>query len=330
MQFAAEVLEPDQESCFFWDIGQNVALSPLQTAIKPITINRLSFGLYLANTDTPALSISRKRRKIHKMWKTSFLGWALASMLILTGSAFADSFTFTSAGSVTWNGVYVNPYQAVDNTHTQYNPLTIYCDDWNTEFSGYPTWNATVYSLTASNVTNFKYGNTTDGPTSADYNVTVDSSHKLLYTSSAIPSAFTRYVEAAYLDQQWENELLSTDPSDLKTTRQKELAAAVWTLFVDVNHVDGLIGAINGSVDTIGGTTYYYADDVAQYLAQAQAAVVPPNGSFTAAGWDVIVPDAAFPMQEFLVHAPEPSAVILLGTVVGVLGLTKFRRKRQA
>src|ERR1017187_717417 len=274
------------------------------------------------------VGISRKRRKIHKMWKTSFLGWALASMLILTGSAFADSFTFTSPGSVTWNGVYVNPYQANDNTQTQHNPLTIYCDDWNTDFSGNPTWNATVYSLNASNVTNFKYGKTT-----ADYNVTVNSSHTLLYPSSAIPTALTRYLEAAYLDQQWENELLSTDPSDLKTTRQKELAAAVWTLFVDSNHVAGLIGAINGSVDTIGGATYYYADDVAQYLAQAQAAALP-NGTFAAADWDVIVPEGLTldgqHMQEFLVHAPEPSAVILLGTVVGVLGLTKFRRKRQA
>ena len=35
-------------------------------------------------------------------------------------------------------------------------------------------------------------------------------------------------------------------------------------------------------------------------------------------------------MQEFLVHAPEPSAMILLGTVIGYLGLTRYRRKRQA
>ena len=264
------------------------------------------------------------------MWKTSFLGWALASMLILTGSAFADSFTFTSPGSVTWNGVYVNPYSAtVDQaggTFAKGTVLTIYCDDWNTDFSGNPTWNATVYALTLGNTTNFKYGKTTP-----DFNVTLDTAHNTLGITSdpvTIPAgSFNRYLEAAYLDQQWENELLSTDLSALKTTRQKELAAAVWTLFVDSNHVAGLIGAINGSVDTIGTTTYYYADDVAQYLAQAQTAV---TGGYLAAGWDVIVPDAAFPMQEFLVHAPEPSAVILLGTVVGVLGLTKFRRKRQA
>ena len=34
-------------------------------------------------------------------------------------------------------------------------------------------------------------------------------------------------------------------------------------------------------------------------------------------------------MQEFLFHTPEPSALILLGTVIGYLGLTKFRRKRE-
>ena len=40
-------------------------------------------------------------------------------------------------------------------------------------------------------------------------------------------------------------------------------------------------------------------------------------------------------MQEFLVHdfygsqVPEPSAVILLGTVIGYLSLTKLRRRGQ-
>ena len=269
------------------------------------------------------------------MSKTSLCS-ALAGLLVLSGSAFADNFQFSSPGSVTWSGVYVNPYSAtVDQaggTFASGTVLTIYCDDWNTDFSGNPTWNATVYALTLGNTTNFKYGKTTP-----DFNVTLDTAHNTLGITSdpvTIPAgSFNRYLEAAYLDQQWENELLSTDLSALKTTRQKELAAAVWTLFVDSNHVAGLIGAINGSVDTIGTTTYYYADDVAQYLAQAQAAALP-NGTFAAADWDVIVPEGLTldgqHMQEFLVHAPEPSAVILLGTVVGVLGLTKFRRKRRA
>jgi hypothetical protein len=106
---------------------------------------------------------------------------------------------------------------------------------------------------------------------------------------------------------------------------------------VDGNHIAGLIGAINNSSDTILGTTYYYADDVSLFLAQAEAAVAP-NGSYTGAGWDVIVPvgnnSNGGPMQEFLVHdyynspVPEPSAVILLGTVIGYLGLRQTRLKR--
>ena len=255
------------------------------------------------------------------MWKTSFLGWALASMLILTGSASADSFTFTSPGSVTWNGVYVNPYSAtVDQpggTFASGTVLTIYCDDWNTDFSGNPTWNATVYSLTAVNEPNFKYAS----PTS-DYNVTLAAGNQLSATleTSLLPawSPLQRYLEAAWLDDQWRN-VIGTSAATADT--QIKLAAAVWTLFVDPTHVNGLIGAINSSG---------YATAVNDYLVAAKDQV--DNHGYTAAGWDVIVPDAGngFAMQEFLVHAPEPSAVILLGTVVGVLGLTKFRRKRQA
>jgi hypothetical protein len=122
--------------------------------------------------------------------------------------------------------------------------------------------------------------------------------------------------------------------------RQKELAAAAWTLFVDASHVDGLISAINASSDTIGVTTYYYADDVLSYLVQAKGAVLP-DGPFSGEGWDVIVPvgnnSNGGPMQEFLVHGfpgntsvPEPSAMILLGTIIGYLCLTKFRQRRRA
>jgi len=259
-----------------------------------------------------------------------FFGLMLTSLLLLTGSAFADSFTFLNPGNVTWNGVYVNPYQANNNTNPQNNPLAIYCDDWNTDFSGTPTWNANVYTLTAANLPNFKFGNTTP-----NYNVTLDAvQHTLSYGLSATPAPFTRYLEAAYLDEQYENEQMSGDSAALKLTRQKELAAAMWTLFVDGSHVDGLIGAINNSSDTILATTYHYADDVALFLAQAQAAVMP-NGTFTGAGWDVIVPignnSNGVAMQEFLVHSPvpEPSAVILLGSVIGYLGLTKLRRSGQ-
>ncbi len=252
------------------------------------------------------------------MWKTSF-SLAVISLTIMSGGAFADSFYFSSAGGVTWNGVYVNPYQAIDNTSTAENPLTVYCDDWNTDFSGNPTWNADVYALTAANLPNFKYAN----PTS-DYTLALNSG-KLIATLETNPPAWSplqRYLEAAWLDEQW-RDIIGT--SAATTDTQIELAAAMWTLFVDTGHVDGLVGAINSSG---------YATAVNDYLLQAENAVTPvADGGlgYTAAGWDVMVPVGnSFPMQEFLVHAPEPSAMILLGTVIGYLGLTRYRRKRRA
>jgi hypothetical protein len=261
------------------------------------------------------------------MSRTLF-GLALASLIVMSGNAFADSFTFLSPGSVTWNGVYVNPYQAQDNTHTQNNPLTIYCDDWNTDFSGTPTWTASVYTLTAGNVSNFKYGTATDV-----YNVTLTGGY-LSAAPDTAPNDFQRYLEVAYLDDQLRIELASGATSTAKQLAQQEISAAEWTLFVDTSHVgspltdpnSGLIGAIN---NTAG-----FAVAVSTYLTGAHTAVTTPGG-YTAPGWDVIVPEGnnsnGGPMQEFLVYStPEPSAVILLGTVIGYLGLTKFRRRRQA
>jgi hypothetical protein len=252
------------------------------------------------------------------MWK-NFLRLAAISLMIMSGSAFADSFYFVSAGNVIWNGVYVNPYQAIDNTQTGENPLTVYCDDWNTDFSGNPTWNADVYTLTADNLSHFKYANP-----SSDYTLALNSGNLVatLETNTPAWSPLQRYLEAAWLDEQW-RDIIGT--SAATTDTQIELAAAMWTLFVDTGHVDGLVGAINSTG---------YATAVNGYLRQAEHAVtsVEQGGlGYVAAGWDVIVPVGnSFPMQEFLVHAPEPSAMILLGTVIGYLGLTRYRRKRQA
>ena len=121
----------------------------------------------------PAAILSWNGENFYNMSKITF-GLAVASLLVVSGSAVADQFYFSSPGNVTWNGVYVNPYTALDNTQTQNNPLTIYCDDWNTDFSGTPTWNASVYTLTAANLTNFKYGNATE-----IYNVALNGSGDL-------------------------------------------------------------------------------------------------------------------------------------------------------
>jgi len=239
---------------------------------------------------------------------------------MVSGSAFADSFTFTSPGGNPWDGVYVNPYQATDNTQNPNNPLTIYCDDWNTEFSGNPTWNATVLPVTPGNVPYFKYGGVTSDA------VSVNSANQLV-NSPFSTTAYDLYLGAVYLDQ------LMQGTSD--ATTQQELSAANWLLFVTSanagSSTSGLIGAIDNS-----GSTFEFA--VAGYLNSAQN----DYASVDATGWDVITPvgnaSNGSPMQEFLTdnftgqpnQVPEPSAVILLGTIVGLLGLTKFRRGRQA
>jgi hypothetical protein len=257
------------------------------------------------------------------MSRTSFAS-ALVVLLITASGAFAESFSFTGPGNVTWNGVYVNPYTARDNTQKQ--DLTIYCDDWNTDFSGNPDWNANVYALTLSNQSFFRYGTTTP-----NYNLILNN-NQLTAALSATPPAFDRYLEAAWLDEQAMNELKKANPS---SAIQKELAAAGWTLFVDRGHVDGLIGGINSSGSTFVNAVY-------GYLQEAEAAVTDSQTPYTAAGWDVIVPvgnnSYGGPMQEFLTYSaprpdavtPEPSAVILLSTLVGLLSLVTFRRKRQA
>jgi len=239
-----------------------------------------------------------------------------ATLLMVSGSALADQFTFTSPGTVTWDGVYVNPYQATDNTQPQNNPLTIYCDDWNTEFSGNPTWTATVYALTAGNVQYFKYG----GISSAE-SVSISPSGVLTAQPYSNPNVYDLYLEAAYLDSQLQTVLAS---KPVNTILQEEYAAANWLLFVNSANVAGLIGAINGSVS--GFATAVYND-----LSNAQSAI--NNNDFNPAGWDVIVPATSnsFPMQEFLMDpVPEPSAVILFGTIVCLLGLFEFRRRRKA
>ena len=245
---------------------------------------------------------------------------ALFLLLMSTGAAFADQFYFQSPGNDIWSsvGAYVNPYVVLDKTTNK--SILVYCDDWNTDFSGNPTWNANVYSLTPANLPFLRFGNVT-----SFYNVNLNGSGSSSYLSVApgsTPDAWNRYLEAAWLDDQWITLGGNTQTRNL-------IAAAQWTLFVDAGHVGGpltdpttgLIGAINSSG---------YATGVYDYLQAAQTAVA--GGKYTAPGWDVIVPAGnTFSMQEFLFKTavPEPGSIILLGSVAGLLAFGRLRRNRR-
>lgn len=228
--------------------------------------------------------------------------------LMACGCAFADQFQFDSPGSNVWNGVYVNPYYA-HKTPGVVNTLQIYCDDWNTDFSGNPSWDANVYSLNQGNVQYFKFGKITTA-----YDIS-ETGHVLTYTPVPVSSLdiYHRYLEVAWLDDKIEH-----SASD---NTKRELSAAMWTLFVDPAHVTSLIdNGINQSGDT-------FVDDVFLDLTNAHTAAL--GNKYV--NWDVIVPTTGVIMQEFLVPGapvPEPGAVVLLGSMVGILAFTKFRRKR--
>jgi hypothetical protein len=200
--------------------------------------------------------------------------------------------------------------------------LTIYCDDWNTEFTGNPTWDANVYTLTAANAPNFKYGTIKSAQT-----VTLAGTLGKYSLQSGLPNnnpnVYDLYLEAADLDLQLQT-YLATPPTN--NTVQDEYAAAEWLIFVNSGNASGLIGAINDSGSA-------FADAVYTDLSNAQLAV---GDGFTAAGWDVIVPDDPYSMQEFMVDGfngttvPEPSAVILLGSIVGLLASKLFSASRRS
>jgi hypothetical protein len=283
--------------------------------------------------------------------------------LLLAGSAssaLADQInvpmTFNGVlDGATWTGpgetVYVSPYTSTDTATST--PITIYCLDYNHEIDPPATWTADFLSLNMANITTLYYGPSTSAPT-----VTDSSGQDSLSTSTGLNTTvmLERYLEAAYLFQQILNLKLNVSTNDTSAHEklQSELNVAAWTLFLDASPAAG--GAtytttsladfekcINEDLCNASNPDTAFANAVYDDLQDAQTAVL---GGYAAPGWYAVTPYNKTPgsgdvTQEFLAYdltetsnqdpvVPEPQAILLFGTLVGILGASRYRRQKRA
>ena len=289
----------------------------------------------------------------------------LALLLIgFAGSALADKFDVNMAfgntvvDGATWNGpedVYVSPYLATnqDTTPTP-TQIIIYCLDWNHNINFGQAWTADFLSLDPKNpdASDLYYY----GATSA-YQLGQSSSgtDTLSQVSVGTTEMYNRYLEAAWLFTQIQNLNLSLPANQTAANKQAqvELNVAAWTLFLDANPPVGSgtdATAFAGDINNTGGSAF--ANDVYNDLQCAQQHVQGAStacnnytgvADFAGAGWYAVTPDpktGANLTQEFLTYepsflpnndpVPEPQAYALFGTLVGILGASRYRNQKRA
>jgi len=244
--------------------------------------------------------------------------------LVFSCAAFADQMQFESPGSNIWwtsagpyAGVYISPYTALDVTTNK--TLSIYCLDYNDEIAPPFNWDANLWQLKPGNLSHLQFGSMTQAYNLGDTAGTITS---VLSSAPLTPGSYDRYLEAAWL---FTRSAATSDP-----TAQTEFQVAAWSLFVNSGSVGAFIANINDS-----GTGF--ANAVYNDVNSAQFAV---SHGWAGSGWSAVTMDPTWdqvhygnvPVQEFLEYnaTPEPSALILFGTIAAVLFCIVMRRKRLA
>ena len=285
----------------------------------------------------------------------------LLLLALASSGAFADNFVWGNTWAQNWHNIGTGPYSAHGSGANA--NITIFCLDFNDEIGPPNDWGATVWNLNSSNVaTEAQYGgnynsllNSAYGGQPAPHQISgapfafqTDDAGGVVANLAASSDAYTRYLEAAWLFSELQ---IAGGQSPLGLVVQ----VAAWDLFVnsanigllssDIKNTNGSFG-FQDDVDpaatatpSVSGLDFEQAVDYA--LNAAQAAVVT-NHTFTGAGWTLVTADPTWvegdggtiPAQEFLSPnavdpppVPEPSAIVLLATVAGLIGFGKLHRK---
>jgi hypothetical protein len=276
---------------------------------------------------------------------------------------FADDLKWGGTWAGVWSGFGTSPYTAIDTSQNN-KVLVIFCLDYNDEIAPPIDWQANIHAVTPSNVTQYAQfgGNYGQGITTTPWAFTSDpgisGGHSVDLSASS--SAYTRYLEAAWL---FTNILSAQSNNDLNTMIISQVAA--WDLFIEQRNLSDLASRISATNDPSNRYTfnnYVYSNDdytsapttssISQLLFQdavnealkaAQNAVVSESwySSVWAPSWDLVTGDPAWsavygrPVQEFLTDAPavppvpEPSSIILLVTVgIGIAVVARGRGKQ--